>query len=277
MNPIDGQLSTAKMHPPITGLTPRWSFLLLCRGLYSVGRYRPRGCAGGAGRRVTRLAASGELNFPFGDLFKDRLQSMLSFSGKTRVPKAYARACALLGYVHNQLRLQGLDSAAPNDGQWKGALSGPEKEAFELRRLRQDCSVFAAVRVLTDRFEQDRDPLGVVFRKCPLGAETDRGELDTGVSVDRTPASRGIDLVALCEPNNASRHFTLAVGQMLGLRPRKRGEASGLEHFHSGNLAGSTGEARTAVSGGMSLPPRYRHKRDLRVYLKKVQWRLWPK
>jgi len=165
---------------------------------------------------------------------------MLSVSGKTRVSNAYARACAPLGYVHNQLRLQGLDPAAPNDGLWKGTLSGPERGAFELRLPRSDRSVFAAVIASTDRFEQDRDPLGAVFRKRPLGVEAERGELDTVVSVDRTLASRGIDLVALCEPKNASRHSTSA-------------------------------------SGRESLPPRYRYKRNLRVYLKKVQWQIWPK
>lgn len=117
------------------------------------------------------MAASGELNFPFGELFKDRLHNMLPVFGKTRVPKTYARACALLGYVHNQPRLQGLDSTAPNNRKWEGALSGPEMEAFELCLLRRACGVFARA----------------------------------------------------------------------------------------------------------SLPRRYRHKRDLRVYLKKVQWQVWPK
>lgn len=202
---------------------------------------------------------------------------MLSVSGKTRVSKAYARACALLRYLRNQPRLHGLDPAAPNDGLWKGALSGPEEGAFELRLPRPDHSVSAAVLALTNRFEQDRDPLGVGFRKRPLGAEADRGELDAVVSVDRILASRDTDLVALCEPKNASRHSTLAAGHTLGLRPRKRGAASVRDHIHSGNLAWSTGEARTAASGRVSLPPRYRRKRDLRVYLKKVQWQIWPK
>lgn len=246
------------------GLTPRGFYLLSCR---------PHGWTGVAGRRATRLAASGEPTFPFGERFRDKLHNMLPVPERTWVAKAHVRARVWLGYVHSRLVLQGLDSAVSSHGQWECAVFGPEKAAFELRLMRQGCSVSAVVRSLADRYER----ACVVFRNLSSGAETAQGEQDTAISACRTPASGRFALVALGEPDNVSRHLTLAVGQMPALRLGKRGGASFLKHFHSGHLADSTGEARTTASGRVSRPPRYRHKRDLSVYLKKAQRQLWSR
>ena len=81
----------------------------------------------------------------------------------------------------------------------------------------------------------------------------------------------GSGFVALCGSGIPRGYLRFVAGRVRGPGPNRPGRESAIDHARSANPAAATREARDAARGRRSSPPRYRHKGDLRVYLKKVQ------
>lgn len=223
------------------------------------------------------MATSGELSFPFGDLFEDGPYGMLVASGERKLFDANARACVLLGYERYELMERGLNHVAdPTDERWEVALSGQERGELDLRLRRRDGSVFAAWVVLTGRSENDGDPLGVVFRERPLETKAERGEQDAAAHVGRGLVDTGLGLVTLYGADHTLRYLSPSVGQILGYDPEELLGISAFDLVHPEDLATAAHEAQAAASGRRSPPLRYRHKDGSWVYLEEVTSNLLP-
>ena len=91
-----------------------------------VGGYRPRGCAGGAGRRATRLTVFGEPSIPPGDLLVVEPRDTMAAPGRRSVLADDARAYGLPGHERGEPEGQGPNSVAdPIVGRRYVAPSGP--------------------------------------------------------------------------------------------------------------------------------------------------------
>ncbi len=210
------------------------------------------------------MAVSGELSFPFEDLFEDGPYGILVASEKRQLLAANARACALLGYERDEIIGRDLDDVTdPTDKRWEIALSGQKgAKEFDLRLLRCDGSVVAARVVLAGRAGNAGHALGVVFRESSPRDEVEKGEQDATARVGGVVVERGSDLMTLYEADKTLSYISPSAEEILGYESQELIGVSAFELVHPEDLALATRDAQEAARGldRKSPPLRLRHK-----------------